>query len=97
MKAEHVETQETTEEVSVHGVEKLVQRRKSRRSARCAREKPNADCKKETCESVEQEVNHEKGPRWSWARNQMGNPLLIAGLLVLATASHRRHVVDKGN
>ena len=29
---------------------------------------------KKTCKSVEKEENHEKGPRWSWARNQMGNP-----------------------
>ena len=29
---------------------------------------------KRTCKSVEQEENHEKGPRWSWARIQMGNP-----------------------
>ena len=28
---------------------------------------------KKTCKSVEKEENHEKGPRWSWARNQMGN------------------------
>jgi len=26
------------------------------------------------CKSVEQEENHEKGPRCPWARNQMGNP-----------------------
>jgi len=29
------------------------------------------------CQSVEQEENHEKGPRWSWATNQMGNPRLL--------------------
>jgi hypothetical protein len=29
---------------------------------------------KTTCASVEQEENHEKGPRWRWARTQMGNP-----------------------
>ena len=29
---------------------------------------------KVTCKSVEQEENHEKGPRGSWARNHMGNP-----------------------
>jgi len=29
---------------------------------------------KVTCKSVEQEENQEKGSRWSWARNQMGNP-----------------------
>jgi hypothetical protein len=25
------------------------------------------------CKSVEKEQTQEKGPRWSWARNQMGN------------------------
>jgi hypothetical protein len=28
---------------------------------------------KSDCKSLEQEENHEKGRRWSWARNQMGN------------------------
>ena len=28
---------------------------------------------KTACKPVEQEENHEKGPRWSWAGNQMGN------------------------
>jgi hypothetical protein len=28
---------------------------------------------KRTCKSMEQEENHEKAPRWSWARNHMGN------------------------
>jgi hypothetical protein len=28
---------------------------------------------KRACKPVEKEENHEKGPRWSWARNQMGN------------------------
>jgi uncharacterized radical SAM superfamily protein len=27
-----------------------------------------------SCKPVEQEENHENGPRWSWARNRMGNP-----------------------
>ena len=31
---------------------------------------------KRTCKPMEQEENHEKGPRWSWARNQIGNPSL---------------------
>ena len=29
------------------------------------------------CKPVEQEENHEEGLRWSWARNQVGNPSLI--------------------
>jgi hypothetical protein len=28
---------------------------------------------KKTCKPPEQAENHEKGPRCSWARNQMGN------------------------
>lgn len=28
---------------------------------------------KVACKSVEQEEDHERGPCWSWARNQMGN------------------------
>jgi hypothetical protein len=39
----------------------------------CAKRITGADWKKSPCTSVEQEENHEKGPRWSWARNQMGN------------------------
>jgi hypothetical protein len=31
---------------------------------------------KSSCKPVEQEENHEKGPRGSWARNHMGNPSL---------------------
>jgi hypothetical protein len=30
--------------------------------------------RKKICKSVEREENHEKGPSWSSARNQMGNP-----------------------
>jgi hypothetical protein len=29
-----------------------------------------------TCTYAEQHENHEKDPRWSWARKQMGNPSL---------------------
>jgi hypothetical protein len=29
-----------------------------------------------SCKPVEQKENHEKGPRGSWAGNQMGNPEL---------------------
>jgi hypothetical protein len=43
MKAEHVKTPETTEEVSLHGVEKRVEWHKCQRSAPFAREKPRAD------------------------------------------------------
>ena len=34
--------------------------------------RPKRDWKR-TCKCVEREENHEKGPRWSWARNQLGN------------------------
>jgi hypothetical protein len=47
MKAEHVKTPETTEEVSLHGVEKRVEGHKYQRSAPFAREKPRADRKKD--------------------------------------------------
>jgi hypothetical protein len=33
----------------------------------------DGELEKWTCNPVEQEENHEKGPRWSWARNPMGN------------------------
>jgi hypothetical protein len=36
------------------------------------REKSRANQKK-LCQSVAQAENHEKGPRWSWAGNDMGN------------------------
>jgi hypothetical protein len=77
MKAEHVKTAASTEEVSSHGLKKRLERHKSQRSAPFAREnrgRIGKKTEKKTCKPVEQEENHEKGPRWSWARNQMGNP-----------------------
>ena len=71
-----MKTMETTEEVSSHRVEKRVKRRNWQQIAPCAREKPRADWKKDLQICGEQEENHEKGPRRSWARNQMGNPSL---------------------
>jgi hypothetical protein len=72
-----MKTTETTEEVSSDGMEKRVERHKSQRIAPFASEEPRADWKKDekkkTCKPVKQEENHEKGPRRSWARNQMGN------------------------
>jgi hypothetical protein len=53
-------------------VEKRVERCKCQRSAPFARENPWADWKR-TCKSLEQEENHEKGPRLSWVRNETGN------------------------
>jgi hypothetical protein len=44
-----------------------------KRNSPCAREKPRPDWKKDL-QPVAREENHEKGLRWSWARNQMGNP-----------------------
>jgi hypothetical protein len=35
-------------------------------------EKIGGRTKKWTCKPLEEEEYHEKGPRWSWARNQMG-------------------------
>jgi len=37
-------------------------------------EKNRERTKKMTCKSMEWEENQQKGPRWSRARNQMGNP-----------------------
>jgi hypothetical protein len=45
MKAEHVKTPETTEEVSSHGVEKRAERHKCQRRTPFAREKRRADWK----------------------------------------------------
>jgi hypothetical protein len=36
--------------------------------------KTDGELEELTCNPVEQEENHEEGSRWSWARNQMGNP-----------------------
>jgi hypothetical protein len=38
------------------------------------RELDEARTENRTCKSVEQEENYEKGLRWSWAGNHMGNP-----------------------
>jgi hypothetical protein len=76
MKVDHVKTTETTEEVSSHGVEKRVERRKSHRNTPCAGENRGRTGKKtqnNPWKPVEQEENRENGPRGSWARNHMGN------------------------
>ncbi len=43
------------------------------------------------CKSLEQEENHKKDPRWSWARNQMANPdkkqFLLSVLLIAILGS----------
>jgi hypothetical protein len=55
-------------------VEKHGKRRKWQRSVPRAREKPGADWEKDlqTCREGT-ESRHERGPRWSWTRNQTGN------------------------
>ncbi len=80
-----MKTTETTEEVSSHRVEKRVERRNWRQIATFAREEPTGTRKK-PCKSVEWEENHEKGPRWSWARNHMGNPSLC--LIACESSAH---------
>jgi len=67
-------------------------RQKRHRNTTSAREKRRADWK-EACKSVEQAENHEKGPRWSWARNQRGNRRLT----VRRPAPRRLHTTKKGN
>jgi hypothetical protein len=64
MKTEHVKTPATTEEVCARGVEERVKRHKSQRSAPFAKEN-RGRIGKRTCKPVEQEENHEKGPRRS--------------------------------
>jgi hypothetical protein len=63
---------ETTEEVSSRGVEKRG-KGTNVNEALLLPEKNRGRTGKVTCKSVEQEENHEKGPRGSWARNHMGN------------------------
>jgi len=52
---------------------------KWRRNTPCSRESP-ARMGKSPCKCVEQAENHDKGPRGSWARNNMGNPSLHSGV-----------------
>jgi hypothetical protein len=71
-----MKTMETTEEMSSVGMEKRVERRNWRQIAPCAKEKPIADLKNVLANLWSRKritKNHQKGPRWSWARNQMGN------------------------
>jgi hypothetical protein len=76
MKADHVKTTATTGEVSSHPGDKGI-------GAKNGVETPPAPGKnrwrtgKMICKSVEQHENHEKVPRRSWSRNQMGNPGLL--------------------
>jgi hypothetical protein len=72
MKAEHVKTTETTEEVSSPPGEKGLWIPKRHRNTALP-EKNGWRTGKTACKSVERKENHEKGSRWSWARNQMGN------------------------
>ena len=75
-----MKTPATTEAVSSREVKKRVERRKSHRNTPCAEEnrwQTGKKTQKNSCNSVEQAENHEKGPRWSWARNHMGNPSSI--------------------
>ena len=51
--------------------EEVVAEKKS--NSPCASEKPRPDWKMDL-QPVAREENNEKGLRWSWARNQMGNP-----------------------
>jgi hypothetical protein len=70
MKTEPVETPVTTGEVSSRRVEERVKRHKSQRSALLARENwglAGKKIEKKTCNPMEQEENHEEGPRRSWA------------------------------
>ena len=59
------------EEVSLGGAEKRVKRHQCQRSAPFAREKRRADLKMDLANGGAG-GRLRKGPRWSWARNQMG-------------------------
>jgi hypothetical protein len=74
-----MKTKETLEEVSSHPGEKGHWRQKSIGTPPPP-EKSGERTRKKTCKSVEQAENHEKGPRCSWARNQMGNSGLSESL-----------------
>ena len=64
---------ETTEEVSRIREKMGVGSQKWHRNGPVPENNRNG-LEKSSCEPVEQEENHEKGPRGSWARNHMGNP-----------------------
>jgi hypothetical protein len=69
-----VKTMETTEAVSSDGLEKRLKRHHWRQIAPGAREKPRDARKKVLANRWSRKritKNHQKGPRWSWARNQM--------------------------
>jgi hypothetical protein len=66
-----MKTTENTEEVSFLPGEKGLGSPETHGNSPRAEEKPGSDWKKgtgkRTCKLAEQEENHEKGPRWSWA------------------------------
>jgi len=52
---------------------------------------------KSPCNSVEQEENHEKGLRGSWARNQMGNvKRRVSAMLIIISPLRLRSVQPAG-
>jgi len=75
-----MKTTTTREEVSSPGLEKRVERIKWPRSAPCTGEKRRADRKMDLQKPLEEGEHHERSPRWSWIRNQMGNPELMIAL-----------------
>jgi hypothetical protein len=70
-----MKTMETTEAVSSHSGETGLESQKNIETPPVPEKNPRRT-EKRTCKSVEQEENHEKGLRWSWTRNHMGNPSL---------------------
>lgn len=67
-----MKTMETTYAVSSRGVGDRAERHKSQRSTPLP-EKNRGRTGNETCKLVAREENHEKAPRRSWAKAQMGN------------------------
>jgi hypothetical protein len=74
-----MKTMETTEEVSSHPGKTGIGDKKGIGTPPVP-EKSGGRTGKKPCKFVEQEENHEKGPRCSWAGNQRGNVSSIESL-----------------
>jgi hypothetical protein len=96
MKADHGKTTATTEAVSSHPGEKGHCSQKWRRNSPVPENNRN-ELEEYSCKPVEQEEDHEKGPRWSWARNQMGNPdsNRVVALIVHSGATIKDNLVAR--
>jgi len=95
-----MKTRETTEEVSSHGVEKRVERRKSERSAPFTREYRGRIGKKigkKSCKLVGQEENHEKahagrGQKSKWEMSVKISSMNKLVMILIATIAFVKSV-----